>query len=504
MKRRPLLIGASALAVASLGIGWKRSSPKDQPLPEIKTAPLSEFNENIEYDVCVVGSGPAGCALAQQLLSEGLSVLMLESGPSLTDVDGMQRAFHLDAYESSGAINYPIQGSRVRALGGTSNIWTGRCPRLLPSDFAGNPLSPAGGWPISYSTLLPYYQQAEKLLRVSGEELTAGHAPRQQPLPYQQAAKNHQLRALLKPLTIDLNKPPTSSDETIKGPVRFAHSFIPNLLKQPGFHLFSDATATKVEVDLDGHSPGITVRSTQNDIKLARAKHYVLAGGALETTRLLLLSQSVAHPTGLGNQSDHLGRYFMEHPFVGYTGKLPGYKLTWRRSMGRTYQFTSEMNNAGLGDVLVGFYSQRENRLKIALGIEMSPEKSNRISLSETVKDAFGNPGLNLSVGHSDQDQQLFSRGEDLVNNIFDQLSCKSVEKRADNHWSHHHIGTTRMSNNPADGVVDSNLKIHGTNNVYVASSSVFVTSGVANPTLTIVALSLRLADHLLSKGMQT
>lgn len=127
----------------------------------------------------------------------------------------------------------------------------------------------------------------------------------------------------------------------------------------------------------------------------------------------------------------------------------------------------------------------------------MSPNRNNRLTLSKDKLDPFGNPGLDLHFDFSGHDLTSFSKGEKLTHKIFNDLGAHNIKKLKELHWSHHHIGSTRMSKRPSDGVVDPNLLVHGTKNLYVASSSVFVTGGVANPTLTITALALRLADHL-------
>jgi choline dehydrogenase-like flavoprotein len=157
------------------------------------------------------------------------------------------------------------------------------------------------------------------------------------------------------------------------------------------------------------------------------------------------------------------------------------------------------LKEQGLGGVLLGFYmSPKESgRFRIALGIEMAPDKSNQVSLNTNKSDDLANPSANLHLNFSEQDQRLWRAGEEIVFDIFKRLGSDEIRKRDSLHWSHHHMGGTRMSELAGDGVVDKNLRVHGTDNLYVLSSSVFVTSGVANPTLTITALAHRLARHI-------
>ena len=487
MKRRTFVLGATTAVVAGSSIVAVREIQRQ------KSANFDRIDDSRagqQYDVCIIGSGPAGCTVAEQFVARGKRVVMLESGVSLQDMLGMRAARKLDVYGNSGSIDYPLDTSRIRALGGTSNIWTGRCPRLQPDDFAGNPLAPAGGWPLSYADIAPYYQRAEEKLYVSGDQLSASQAPRQAPLPYFKPGNIDELRKLFDPLDIAIDAPPVSRTPENGSPLRYTEKILPHLAQQPNMDLFSDATATRLESDGGGSVTAVEVRSNSGETTRIEAQQYIVACGALESTRLLLLS-------GIGNHADHLGRYFMEHPFVSYRGLLPGGNEFPAWQMGRTYQFSRDFNEKGHGGIILGIYGNKPNRLKIALGIEMSPERSNRITLSEN-KDAFGSPGLDLHFAFSERDNACMAAGEQLVNDIFTRLGASGVQKLDGMHWSHHHIGSTRMSARPEDGVVDENLRVHGSDNLYVASSSTFVTSGAANPTLTIVALSLRLSDHLL------
>ncbi|GMR00896.1 MAG: hypothetical protein BMS9Abin19_0238 [Gammaproteobacteria bacterium] len=499
MKRRTILAGLVGGSVAAItGLSYRRWLTRH----DIEYQALAQFTPSTDYDVCIIGTGPAGCTLAQRLSDAGQRVLLLESGSALSDSVGMQESVKLDSYSISGSIEYPLQGSRMRALGGTSNIWTGRCPRLLPSDFSNNPLAPKGSWPVTYAEMQPYYRAAEQTLNVIGDELTASHAPRQQNLPGPSLYGVGELRNLLAPLDINVDYPPLSHTRRWfedDGPMRTALDVLPSLSFKSNVDLVTKATATKVITDNDGSVTGIRVQSIDGTSKTVVAKRYIIAGGAVESTRLLMLSKNHAFPGGIGDHANHLGKYFMEHPFRSYTAGIPSKQPLNQWMLGRTYQYCQPLKERGLGGVLLGFYiSPREPGLiKIALGIEMAPDINNQINLNEKNVDAFGNPGANLHLDFSEQDQRLWNAGEEIVFDIFKRLQSDKVSKRESLHWSHHHMGGTRMSELAEDGVVDKNLRVFGTDNLYVLSSAVFVTAGVANPTLTITALAHRLSEHI-------
>jgi choline dehydrogenase-like flavoprotein len=132
--------------------------------------------------------------------------------------------------------------------------------------------------------------------------------------------------------------------------------------------------------------------------------------------------------------------------------------------------------------------------------MEMEPSGRNRVALDEKLKDSFDNPKAKVVLKLSEKDIKTIETAQSLMRQIFSSLGIKSVEISQKVDWLHHHMGTCRMASDPREGVVDANLKVHGTENLYVAGSASFVTSSAAPPTLSIVALSLRLADHLIRK----
>ena len=507
MKRRTLLGGLAGLSVAGIlggtGLGYRYY--RTQHPVQAKTTRLNAYQDDTP-DVCIIGTGPGGCIVAHNLAKAGKRVVMLDSGASITDPATGNIIASLDKYSSSGGIDYPLQTTRIRALGGTSNIWTGRCPRLLPRDFQNNPLAPGGAWPLSYEQIAPYYDRAEQSLGVTGDHLTAGHAPRTSDLPGSSPVDISELRALIEPMHIHVDYPPLSREQrylSSSGPVRFAQDYLVDLSNADKVTVIEQATATHFTTDESGVVKSVVVNSLDGVQREISAKTFVIACGAVESARLLLLSKTTNHPEGLGNERDQVGRRFMEHPFVTYTATIPGMKAPTSSQLGRNFEFVNELKDKGLGGIILGIHIDPYNpdKLEIALGIEMAPDPENRVTLNESNKDAFGNPGANLNLSFSEKDKQLLDEGEKIVYGLFSKVGGVDIVKETDLHWSHHHLGTTRMGTDPDVSVVDKNLKVHGIQNLYVSSSGNFVTAGVGNPTLTIVALAHRLSDHLKQLG---
>jgi choline dehydrogenase-like flavoprotein len=245
-----------------------------------------------------------------------------------------------------------------------------------------------------------------------------------------------------------------------------------------------------------------------------QAEIFVLACGAVGNAHQLLLSNA-------GNEYDQVGRYFMCHPLS---------------SSGVIYITQPYLNDAQSrlmgGDTLVGARPERwedENGVKcsgrfspsadqqLALGIgscwfwsgggqyyfEMAPNPDSRVTLADTVDPVFGQPQVHITWALSDRDEATYTQSTQLFQAAVSGMgggvyfpAWEDVKRQLI--VNGHHIGTTRMSADPSQGVVDANLKVHSLANLYVAGSSVFASTGISNPTFTIITLSIRLAEHLI------
>lgn len=452
----------------------------------------------LEADVCILGSGFAGAVLAGALARRGRSVLLIESGPA-----SGAAAPGLDVYESSGPIAYPLASSRFRGAGGTSNLWSGTTPRLHPIDFEPNPSTPVGApWPIRYDELEPYYLGAEVELEVHGVDGAPYAPPRRDPYPYQLAAPFPAVGELLRRRGIDLAPYRLPRSGTGSQGIRIVNTHLPELLGSPLVTLLTDHTATRIEHRAGGRIEGIRLESLSQPPRTARAGAYVIACGGVESARLLLLS-------GLGTRSDQVGRNFMEHPIpiVGGGAVQTDWPLTPGSEWLGSEEFLLDAKRRGLGGVRfrivadvprgAGGAAPRRMQVSVRGEIECQPAAHNRITLGPQ-RDAFGNPGARLALAYTDADRRTIAHCEQIVWRLLAQMGAEQpkVAMRWDK-WGHHHMGTCRMGDDPATSVVDRDLRVHGTPNLYVASSAVFVTSGVSNPTLTIAALALRLAEYL-------
>ena len=140
-----------------------------------------------------------------------------------------------------------------------------------------------------------------------------------------------------------------------------------------------------------------------------------------------------------------------------------------------------------------------QTALYIGASIEMRISDSNRVMLSKTMKDCFGNPLAHLIFNYTEEDLRTLDRSRDLIREIYRKLGATDV-REVEASWSRHHQSTCRMGDNPRMSVVNRNLRIHESPNLYLCGSEVFVTGGAMQPCLSIAALAHRLADHLVSR----
>ncbi|HXV75514.1 MAG TPA: GMC family oxidoreductase [Candidatus Polarisedimenticolaceae bacterium] len=475
------------------------------------------------FDACVIGSGFAGIVVAKGLVERGARTLLLESGQGMLNWLLDKRLHELAAYEFSGDTDYPLKRTKARIVGGNSNFWTGRAERFHPSDFADHPYLPSP-WPIGYDELEPYYVRAERTLRVRAADFSEFAAPRSENPAVPPRPNISDLRAILARAGVTLDYSATATPRRAFRFFRMNHEVLPEVRRNPRLTLVSNATVTRLLVEPDGLVGGAEVRALDRTTKVARAKVFVVCCGGFESPRLLLLSRSESFPNGIGNRFDRVGRGFNEHASVNFYGAMTHRRGTVlpRHKIGRSHQFYERYRNEGLGALLLNaiqswvfpnhllkfrlvdmpryaaFLAKRVIRPELYLGttIEMTVEDSNRITLSDRMTDHFGNPLAHMIFNYSTQDRLLMERSRELVREIYSKLGISEIREGPDN-FSMHHQGTCRMGDDPKVSVVDRDLRVHESPNLYVCGAENLVSGSAVPPTLTLVALAHRLADHL-------
>lgn len=457
----------------------------------------------------------------------------------------------------------------MKGIGGTTLHWQGSVQRLHPEDFEMQTRHGiAEDWPIAYTDLEPYYQRAEQELGVAGDSYEYG-GDRSAPFPLPPHGLSHADRIFedametagipIHPGPTAINSEPYDGRSQCQGygvfnPVcpsgaKYSADVHVDQAEAAGATVISEAPVHRLEQDASGHRVTAALYERNGTAMRQEAEVFVIASGAVESARLLLLSASDSHPDGLANASGAVGRYFMEHPAIKLEGELdtptrqhligfetaiseavydhdrgPAGSMLFQvdtgagpspldiampggSSMGRMVDgsFADPFSDVPMGDSMIDEI-QREFGTRIGLFVmaEQLPHPNNRVTLNEDRRDDRGYPVPDISFDVDEHAIGTLTRAEELLYTVFDALEATDIERigrPAQPYFNNHHMGTTRMGTDPSTSVVNPDLQTHEVNNLYISSSGVFVTGGAAAPTLTIAALTLRLADHLDERG---
>lgn len=452
-----------------------------------------------------------------------------------------------DAYTSSGERDYPLNAARVKGVGGSTLHWQGMVMRMHEKDFEMETRHGIGrDWPISYDDLRPYYARAERELGVAGADDNPYAPPRKEPFPLPAFEPSHsdglfadacdEVGIAIHSVPNARNSEPYDDRGACVGygtcqPVcpsgaKYTADVHVRKAEEEGARVIDKAQVERLETDATGDGVEAAVYTTPRDTYRQTADIFVLACGGVETPRLLLLSRSREHPDGLANSSGAVGRYFTEHLFAGaggtvekrtrqnhvgfitseshalYDGDEPtplGTKIEFLNYAGPSPAVEAmEADDWGDG-LLEDLRSSYGNHVAIGGLVEQVPDPDNRITLDDSKTDNLGNPVPDVRWTVGDHDAEAIRAANDVQNDILDAMdaSVNWTVGPSDTGPAYHHMCTTRMGHHADETVVDSRTKAHDIDNLYIASSSVFVTAGSMNPTLTIAALSLKTADHV-------
>jgi choline dehydrogenase-like flavoprotein len=449
-----------------------------------------------------------------------------------------------DAYTDAGD-GYPLNRARVKGVGGTTLHWQGMVMRLHESDFEMASRYGVGeDWPIDYGELRSYYARAEEELGVAGASDNPFAPPREQPHPmpaFPPSYSDSILAGACEELEIATHSVPNArNSERYDGagacvgygtcmPVcpsgaKYTAERHVDRAQAAGARVVSEAPVQRLEHDDSGERVTAAVYVTDGEERRQAARAFVVACGGVETPRLLLCSRSDQHPDGLANGSGAVGRYFMDHLYAGVGGRYDG--ETRQKHVGfnttESHQFYDDVDEESgsiklefinytgpspvetalraddWGDALFeDLLAAYGNYLEVGALVEQLPRPGNRVRLDPERTDDHGRPVPRIEWRVDDYTDRTLARANEIQRSILAELDV-DVEWAAGPgvvRPAFHHMGTTRMGTDAGESVVTPRLRTHELANCWIASSSVFVTGGAMNPTLTIAALSLRAAD---------
>ena len=497
----------------------------------------------VEGDLCIVGAGAAGISMAMEWIGASQRVILLEAGGFDYD-PRMQELYRGDIV---GLPYFPLQAARLHYFGGTTGHWAGFCSTFDPIDFEPRDWVPHSGWPFKRAHLDPYYARAHRVLELGPYEYDAAQwqrrDPKLVPFPLDPSVVWTKIWQFSAPTRMG-----TRYRDAIVG-AKNVHLYTNAIVRE------IDANEGASAVD------GLHVQTLDGKQLRVRARHYVLAASTIQNARLLLASNGrVSAGLGNANDlvgrffMEHL-----EMPsgvFVGLGDRAPDtamYAFEWGRTKARgelaltdavqqrrrvlnatvslyphgldeagqstfqrmTPEVMAERRRAG-DRAAEAAAAQRaaaqqggaDRAFHLQTRQEQAPNPASRVTLS-TERDELGMPRARLDWRLTELDRRSFRDFYDVLGREMGRAGVGRVQMRPwvlekpDAPWPSsvgggwHHMGTTRMHPDPKQGVVDPDCRVHGIANLSVAGAAVFPTAGAANPTLTLVALSLRLSDHL-------
>ena len=498
----------------------------------------------LEADLCIVGAGAAGISIAREWFGTTKKVLLLEGGGF--DYDPKMQDLYRG--ENVGLPYYPLQAARLHQFGGTTGHWAGFCSTFDAIDFSPRAWVPHSGWPIARAALDPYYARAQRVLELGPYEYEAAQWQRRNrslvPLPTDARAVWTKMWQF---------SPPTRFGKRYRDEVvaaRNVHLFThANVCEVEANESANAVTGLRIRT-LEGKELHVRARhyvlacSTIQNARLLLASNRRAPAGLGNGHDLVgrYFMEHLEMPSGqlvlTGKRAASTAMYAFEfgttkargelalsaamqrerqilNATVSLTPMTPGevVKSTFqwmtpeRLEAYRIWDQGGRVGKPPVDDDPPAAADGSQRLFSLLTRQEQAPNPASRITLARE-RDALGLSRARLDWRLTSLDRRSFRAfyevlGRELGRSGVGRVRMNDWVTSADESWPSvlsggwHHMGTTRMHADPKQGVVDANCRVHGIGNLSVAGASVYPTAGCANPTLTLVALSLRLSDHL-------
>jgi len=497
----------------------------------------------IEGDICIVGAGAAGISMAMDWIGTPYKVILLEGGGFEYD----ERVQDLYAGKITGQRYYPLKSCRLHYFGGTTGHWSGFCSPLDEVDFMKRDWVEHSGWPIHRKDLDPFYARAHKILELGPYDYELKYWQKQNakmvPFPFDENVVWNKMWQF---------SPPTRFGTKYRDTIRNA--------KNIHLYTYANVVDINANENISSIN-SVTAKNYTGKQYTVKAKHFVIACCSIQNARLLLAANKQSPKgLGNDNdqvgryfmehieinsaelwltESSPLKLYSFdmgkgaprpraelaihqkaqeEHKILNGTASL--YPLeaskkmkpvieTWssedpRVNIDRAFKDSDDMSP----DQIEKMKNSSSRAYQLFTRIEQAPNPNSRITL-DTERDSLGMPRATLHW-------ELTAFEKRSIRKIYELLGFEAgkagigrvklmdyLQDEKDASWPSftgggwHHMGTTRMAEDPKKGVVDANCTVHGIHNLHMTGASCFTTAGAPNPTLSVVALTLRLSDHL-------
>ncbi|GEK48645.1 2-keto-gluconate dehydrogenase [Bisbaumannia pacifica] len=515
-----------------------------------------QFDLNDDGLVVIIGSGAGGGTLANELAQKGIRSVVLEAGKRFTMEDiendewGMfNKISWLDQRNLVGpsrlAEDFPhLPAWIVKGVGGSTIHWAGVAMRFQEHEFKMKTLNGAipganvEDWPLSLQDLEPYYALAERKMGVCGTEATGmpfhGKSTHYQVIEAganRIGARCEQAHLAINTRPFDGRAPCQVTGFCMQG-CRFGakwstmYTEIPKAEATGNVEVRPNCMALRIEHDRDGKATGVLYVDADGVEQFQKARLVAVAANSIESPRLLLNSASSLFPDGLANSSGQVGKNYMTHVTGGSYAEfdhpvhmerstvVPGIVKEWDDndpSRGHVGGYELEALHLGLPFMAAfldpgaangwgrQFARSMENYSRMAgfwiCGEDLALE-TNRITLHPTERDPYGLPVPVVHKADHDNDTRMRNHAYRMSKELFTAIGAHHVNDLPP-YPASHNMGTNRMHANARDGVVNQWGQSHDIDNLFISDGSQFTSSGTENPTLTIVALTIRQAEYI-------
>ena len=509
----------------------------------------------LSTDVCIVGGGAAGITIAVELAGSDIDVVLLESG----GLEREEETHRLNEGETDGLPYSALEASRSRFLGGSTNCWGGWCRPFDAEDFGSRPWLPESGWPLRAEELSPFYDRATALLqlgssdydpallgRIDGnhvrrletdERVATTHVARFSPparfgsLYRDQLRDARNIRCVLHANAVEIETDAETSrargvravtlegrslrvearyvilaaggienarlmllsTTTMPNGIGNAHDLVGRFfMEHPARYLGHLDSSEPQSLDLydstfNYHNPAFAVDGSPMVAFLALSN-------AVQEAEELLRHRVIVHTMYPGEDSGGM------ESLLRLTGRSRFVERSTEplRDLGQVVRSAPRLAKAVAARRL-GI--RRLGIPQLMAIVEPEPTPASRVTLGDG-RDALGLPRARVTWRLTDRVDRTFDRIRSLLGAELQRIGIGTFEGRPESDsatdlWCWHHMGTTRMNDDPRRGVVDHEGRVHGIPNLYVSGSSVFPTAGCDMPTMTIVALAVRTAGSI-------
>lgn len=515
----------------------------------------AKFEKNDDSVVVIIGTGAGGGVLANELAQKGIKVVALEAGGRYLPEDyendewgSFAQLAWVDPRSTTGDYRLAKDFSGlpawiVKAVGGTTVHWAGASLRFQDHEWkAATTYGKVQGanlldWPIDGKEMAPWYTKAEDKLGVTRTGGRPGLPGNNNYKVFEAGAKKvgyknvHTGRMAINSKNYDKRLSCQQTGFCFQGckygaKWSAAYTDIPRGEATGNLEVREKAHVARIIHNKKGKVTGVEYFDADGKLQMQKARVVCVAGNSYESPRLLLNSASSLFPDGLANSSGHVGRNYMRHmtgsvyatfdkPVKMWRGTTMAGIITdeSRHDPSRGFVGGYEMETLSLGIPFMAAFldpggwgrefttalDSYEYMAGMWLVGEDMPQETNRVTLNQDVKDKYGLPVVNVHFDDHPNDIAMRKHAYKQGMAVYEAVGATRTLPTPP-YPSTHNLGTNRMSENPRDGVVNKWGRTHDVKNLYVSDGSQFTTGASENPTLTIVALAIRQADHLASE----